>query len=123
MSLDETLKNEIIARLMPLQPEKIILFGSYAYGEPQKDSDIDLLVVTQEDFIPQNFAEKMQVTLRVVNVLDALRKQVAMDIIVHTRPMHEKFITLKSMFSKEVLTKGVVLYEHPDPGMVERCAG
>ena len=48
MSLDESLKNEIIARLMPLQPEKIILFGSYAYGEPHKDSDIDLLV----NFLP-----------------------------------------------------------------------
>jgi len=33
MRLEESLKNEILARLMPLQPEKIILFGSYAYGE------------------------------------------------------------------------------------------
>jgi len=27
------------------QPSKIILFGSYAYGEPKEDSDVDLLVV------------------------------------------------------------------------------
>src|SRR5271168_2419705 len=27
------------------QPEKIILFGSYAYGQPHADSDVDILVV------------------------------------------------------------------------------
>jgi len=36
----ETLKAEIIERLKPLKPEKIILFGSYAYGTPAEESDI-----------------------------------------------------------------------------------
>ncbi len=53
MTLDKTIEHEIIERLKPIHPEKVILFGSYAYGEPNKDSDIDLLVVTQDDFIPQ----------------------------------------------------------------------
>ncbi|MBD3308787.1 nucleotidyltransferase domain-containing protein [candidate division KSB3 bacterium] len=119
MGLDDTLRQEIIERLTPIHPEKVILFGSYAYGEPNKDSDIDLLVVTQDDFIPQNFAEKMNVTLPVVNMLDELRRQVAMDIIVHTRPMHEKFIALRSMFAREVLKKGIVLYEDTHAGMAE----
>jgi len=88
MNLDDALKKEIIERLKPLHPEKVILFGSYAYGKPNKDSDIDLLVVTQDDFIPQNFAEKMKVTLRVVKLLDTLRKQVAMDIL--EKIEHEK---------------------------------
>ena len=35
-----------------------MLFGSYAYGVSNEDSDVDLLVVTNDDFIPQNFAEK-----------------------------------------------------------------
>jgi len=120
MHLHETITRDIIERLQPIHPEKVILFGSYAYGEPHKDSDIDLLVVTGDEFIPQNFAEKMQVTLRVVNMLDALRTQVAMDIIVHTKPMHKKFIALNSMFSREVLKKGIVLYENSHPGMAQR---
>ena len=111
MRLDETLRHEIIERLKPIHPDKVILFGSYAYGEPNNDSDIDLLVVTRDNFIPQNFAEKMRVTLPVVDLLDVLRKQTALDIIVHTRPMHEKFMALRSMFSREVLQKGIVLYE------------
>ena len=36
---------EIVERLKPLEPEKIILFGSYAYGSPTEDSDIDLFLV------------------------------------------------------------------------------
>ena len=41
----EEVKKEIIERLKPLNPDKIILFGSYAYGTPNEDSDIDLFLV------------------------------------------------------------------------------
>lgn len=41
----EKIKHEIVERLMPLDPDKIILFGSYAYGTPNEDSDIDLFLV------------------------------------------------------------------------------
>lgn len=41
----EELKHEIVERLKPLDPDKIILFGSYAYGTPTEDSDIDLFLV------------------------------------------------------------------------------
>ena len=39
----EKVKSQIVKKLMPLKPEKIILFGSYAYVTPTEDSDIDLL--------------------------------------------------------------------------------
>lgn len=41
----EILKQEIISRLKPLQPQKIILFGSYAQGNAAEDSDIDICLV------------------------------------------------------------------------------
>jgi len=41
----EKLKEEIVERLKPLNPDKIILFGSYAYGTPNEDSDIDLFLL------------------------------------------------------------------------------
>ena len=40
--LDEKVKNQIIEALKPLDPERVILFGSYAWGNPDKDSEIDL---------------------------------------------------------------------------------
>jgi len=44
----EELKPQIIKALMPLKPNKIILFGSYAYGEPNEDSDIDLFLLKDD---------------------------------------------------------------------------
>lgn len=41
----ETIKYQIVERLKPLEPKKIILFGSYAYGEPDENSDIDLFLI------------------------------------------------------------------------------
>jgi predicted nucleotidyltransferase len=44
----EELKPKIIKALMPLKPDKIILFGSYAYGTPNEDSDIDLFLLKDD---------------------------------------------------------------------------
>ena len=47
-SLSPLIKKQIVEKLMPLKPEKIILFGSYAYGEPNSDSDLDICVVRKK---------------------------------------------------------------------------
>ncbi|MBD3839861.1 MAG: nucleotidyltransferase domain-containing protein [Epsilonproteobacteria bacterium] len=44
----EELKPLIVERLKPLNPDKIILFGSYAYGTPNEDSDIDLFLLKDD---------------------------------------------------------------------------
>ena len=64
----EELKYEIIERLEPLNLDKVILFGSYAYGTPDEDSDIDLYVVTKDEYIPQSFRENSNLYLRVKRV-------------------------------------------------------
>jgi predicted nucleotidyltransferase len=47
-NLKEVLE-EIVKRLEEgLHPEQIILFGSYAYGEPTERSDVDLLIVVPD---------------------------------------------------------------------------
>ena len=44
----EKIKLEIVEQLMPMKPDKIILFGSYAYGSPNEDSDIDLFLLKDD---------------------------------------------------------------------------
>ena len=46
VKLSDDLKDKISEGLKPLCLEKVILFGSYAWGQPSQDSDIDLYVVT-----------------------------------------------------------------------------
>jgi predicted nucleotidyltransferase len=52
---------ERIAR--EFQPDRIILFGSYAYGKPRLDSDVDLLVVL--DFDGKGFRKSLEILNRV----------------------------------------------------------
>ncbi len=111
MMLDDTYIPQIVERLKQIHPYKIILFGSYAYGDADQDSDIDLLVVTDSAAFPKNYQEKIDIYLAVARVIRDIRKQTPVDLIVHTRSMHKKFIELGSMFSREILQKGIVLYE------------
>ncbi len=107
--LAEGVKKEIVENLRAIDPEKVILFGSYAYGTPYPDSDIDLYIVTKEEFIPQSFEENLEIKKKVYLALGNFRKKYASDIIVHTLASHQKFISLGSSFSKEIMLKGISL--------------
>ena len=108
-------KDDIIAEinlsLQHLNVSKVILFGSYAKGTQLDDSDIDLLVVTNDNFVFESFAQKMEIKMKIANALNSLRKYADIDLIVHTKPMYEKFILLNSSFKKEILSSGSVIYE------------
>ncbi|HEY3372833.1 MAG TPA: nucleotidyltransferase domain-containing protein [Prolixibacteraceae bacterium] len=108
-------KNEIISHVnLSLQHQnvnKVILFGSYALGTQSEDSDIDLLVVTNDTFVFDSFAQKMEIKLKIANALNSLRKFADIDLIVHTKPMYDQFIQLDSGFKKEILSTGSVIYE------------
>ncbi len=109
------IKTEILGRLTAqIKLHRVILFGSYARGIPDVESDIDLLVVIDDDLMPANFEENMQNYHKVSAALRDIKRIIPMDLIVHTKPMHEKFLQLGSMFSKEVEEKGEVLYEKGD---------
>jgi len=107
----EELKPQIIERLMPLKPDKIILFGSYAYGTPNEESDIDLYVVTNDNLIPQSFQENFNIKIKYLKALNDFTDKYATDIIIHTRQMHAKFLKLNSSFSRKINNDGKVLYE------------
>lgn len=102
---------ELVEKLKQTQPEKIILFGSYAYGEPSEESDLDILVVTGDEIIPSSFSEKSQIYLRVSRVISDIKKEFPIDLIVHTKAMHRRFVENNSLFARELLLKGKVLYE------------
>jgi predicted nucleotidyltransferase len=113
----------IVEKLKAMDPYKVILFGSHAQGQPTSGSDIDLLVVTNDDFIIKNYEEKIKLHLRISSALRGIMKQVPIDLIVYTKPTYEKFVELGSMFSKEIERKGKLLYERDFRGLVESGVG
>jgi predicted nucleotidyltransferase len=102
---------EIIEQLRPIDPARVILFGSGAYGAAADINDIDLLVVTQSSQLPSSHRERESIYLEVAARLRDIRRKVSMDLIVHTRAMHERFLELNSLFAQEVLRSGVTIYE------------
>jgi predicted nucleotidyltransferase len=86
-----------------LKPEKIILFGSYAYGKPTPHSDVDLLII-----IKTNASHKER-SWRVSRLL--LPRPFPVDILVKTPKEVEKALKSGDFFLQEILTRGKVLYE------------
>ena len=103
---------KIVACLQQMELARIILFGSQASGEATETSDLDLFVVTASDQTPATYREKQAIYLDVARLLRDIRREAPVDLIVHTRPMHARFIEMDSAFAREVQQKGVVLYEN-----------
>lgn len=98
------LLEEIVRRLVRcLEPEKIILFGSHAYGEPTEDSDIDLLVI-----IAQSDEPRYRRSREAYGALWGLTAPA--EILVMTRHEIERSVTVKSSLIYQALHAGKVLY-------------
>ena len=86
------------------QPEKIILFGSYAYGKPSTDSDLDLLIIkkTAERFIDR--------WTNVRNIVSDPKRSIPFEPLILTPHEVEERLARGDQFIEEIITKGEVLY-------------
>ncbi len=107
MELSDGLRHQIRESLQGLRPEKVIVFGSYAHGAPDRDSDIDLIVVLDSNAVPQTYHDRMTNRLRVRRALDALNCDYALDVLVYTRPEWKRFQDSGSAFAQEIASRGV----------------
>ncbi|MFC1822578.1 nucleotidyltransferase domain-containing protein [Thermodesulfobacteriota bacterium] len=108
--LKSDIKREILERLKTeINLYKVILFGSLAYGRPETDSDVDILVVTGENRVPGSYKEKSDNYLKISRLLRDLNKKIPIDIIVMTKTQWQSFIEKKSGFAREILEHGIEL--------------
>lgn len=91
--------NEVARRF---KPAKIILFGSYAYGKPTPDSDVDLLVV---------MPCKGRSLDAALDVRLAVTAGFPLDLIVRTPAELQRRMAMGDFFLREIVEKGTVLYE------------
>ena len=99
----QVLKHVVNQIVEGVHPEKIILFGSHAYGQPTKDSDIDLLVVMKSRKRPVERAIEVSRSIRFYPF--------AMDILVRTPQEIRRRTQIGDPFFVEVLRRGRILYE------------
>ena len=85
------------------QPEKIILYGSFAYGRPNKDSDIDLLIIKR--------TAKRPIDRRIeVRRIADIRQPIAFSPFVITPQELSSMLRIGDQFIQEIIAKGKVLY-------------
>jgi predicted nucleotidyltransferase len=99
------LADQIAARFTP---ERIVLFGSYAYGSPTADSDVDLLVVMSCS------RPTMEVEFE---IREAIHAPIAFDVLVRTPVELAQRLAWNDNFISEILAKGKPLYEASDARM------
>ena len=100
----DTLLSEIVSKIVKhFHPDKVILFGSRAWGEPTKESDLDILVVMDGDGSPIRKAAEISRIAR--------PGFLPMDIIVRTSDEIERRIGIGDPFIKRIMNHGKVLYE------------
>lgn len=102
---------QLQTNLSTIDPYLVLLFGSYAYGTPDLDSDLDVFVVLNDQSMPATFKEKQELYLKVSSLTRPVAKQIPIDLMVFTLPMFEQFKLANTSFSEEILTKGIVIYE------------
>lgn len=93
----------IVARL---DPEMVVLFGSYAYGIPTVDSDVDLLVIMDTE-VPRK--ERSWLVSRLL-----IPRPFPVDILVKTPEEIETALAGRDFFIQEIMARGKVLYERSE---------
>jgi uncharacterized protein len=98
--IDKIIRQIVVA----YQPEKIILFGSYAYGKPRADSDLDLLIIkkTGERFIDR--------WTNVRKIVSDPERSIPFEPLILTPHELEERLARGDQFIEEIMTKGEVLY-------------
>jgi hypothetical protein len=94
----EALGRQIAERF---NPDRIILFGSYAYGKPTKDSDVDLLVILPFEGYPARKAAEIRCRVQ---------PGFALDLLVRTPEYLVQHLAMQDFFLKDIVHNGKVLY-------------
>ncbi len=103
MKLSDDIKKQIVDALKPLKPEKIILFGSYAYGMPNENSDLDICVVRKD------YQNKWQEKVKIRELLNNIRMPI--DIL---NPKADEFEFYRNEINSvyyDIDKKGILLWQ------------
>lgn len=83
-------------------PRRVILFGSYAYGRPTPDSDVDLLVV---------MSHKGHPAVQAAEIRKCVRAGFPLDLVVRSPEEIQRRLTMGDFFISEIMEQGQPLYE------------
>ena len=108
MKTDEAIERVVETIRDKYEPERIILFGSRVWGDPDRESDLDILVVKESD---KREADRIREVSGMVHRFQRPPYSLAMDILVKTPQEIEERLAIGDDFIREILGRGRVAYE------------
>jgi predicted nucleotidyltransferase len=103
--------DNLILSLKSSDPYKIILFGSYANGNPNENSDIDLLVILDNNHVSRTYQERLNKKIRIKNSVIEINRKVPLDILVYSKEELNIIKKNGNYFIDEIEKTGKVIYE------------
>lgn len=103
MISQETVEHIVQTIVDNIRPQKVFLYGSYVYGQPTEDSDLDILIIKESDLPRYKRAREIH---RLFNPYPC-----PMDILIYTPREAERFRDHPSAFIHTVLEKGRLVYD------------
>lgn len=101
--IDEKSIHELSERIArEFEPERIVLFGSYARGNPTEDSDVDLLVIMP--------CEGKSV-MKAIEIMNKIHPRIPLELLVRTPEEVRWRLEYNDFFMREIIEEGKVLYE------------
>jgi predicted nucleotidyltransferase len=106
-----TVLDSLVFSLKSSDPYKIILFGSYANGNPNENSDIDLMVILDNNHVSETYEERLNKKISIRNLVLEINRKIPLDILVYSKEELNKIKEHGNYFIDEIERTGKIIYE------------
>ena len=106
-----TILENLVSCLKPSDPFKIILFGSYANGNPNEHSDIDLMVILDNDHVSKTYQERLDKRVYIRKLVLEINRKMPLDILVYSKAELNMIKERGNQFIEEIEKTGKIIYD------------
>jgi predicted nucleotidyltransferase len=103
--------DDLVSSLKSSDPYKIILFGSYANGNPNENSDIDIMVILDNNHVSKTYEERLNKKIFIRNLIIEINRRIPIDILVYSKEELNMIKNHGNYFIDEIEKTGKVIYE------------
>jgi predicted nucleotidyltransferase len=103
--------NQLLDALKQADPFRVILFGSYANGTANEDSDIDMVVILDNNDVAKTYEERLKKKLYINRLVRNINYKIALDILVYSKEEYKIIKKYGNYFIDEIENTGKIIYE------------
>ncbi|MDR1466774.1 MAG: nucleotidyltransferase domain-containing protein [Treponema sp.] len=103
--------DQLIEALRQSDPYRIILFGSCAKGTATEDSDIDMVVILDNNGVAKTYQERLDKKLYINRLVRNINYRIALDILVYSKEEYRIVKNNGNYFIDEIEKTGKIIYE------------